>query len=62
VSLTIDASRLQADVRGETLGGANQRFPHIYGPRPIDAVVLARPVPVSGDSKLSVDQLMEPEN
>ena len=62
VLLTIDPSRLQADVRVESLAGAYQRFPHIYGPLPIDAVVLARPVPVNSDGWLNVEQLVEPEN
>ncbi|MFI0453984.1 DUF952 domain-containing protein [Actinomadura sp. 6N118] len=41
--LTIDVSRLDAEVRYEPADG--QLFPHIYGPIPLTAVIDVRPVP-----------------
>jgi len=37
--LTIDPSRLLADVRDEAVPGLDETFPHIYGPINLDAVV-----------------------
>jgi hemoglobin len=39
VLLEIDPSRLTAEVRVENLQGGTERFPHIYGPLPLQAVV-----------------------
>jgi uncharacterized protein (DUF952 family) len=39
--LVIDPSRVSADIRVESAGGAEQ-FPHIYGPLNLDAVVETR--------------------
>ncbi len=51
--LTIDPSRVPAEIRTENL------FPHIYGPLPIDAVVSVRPVPCGEDGRLLVDALLD---
>jgi uncharacterized protein (DUF952 family) len=42
VLLTIDRSRLLAEVRDEAVPGLDETFPHIYGPVNVDAVVEAR--------------------
>ena len=39
VLLSIDPSRVQADVRVENLDGGEDLFPHIYGALPLDAVI-----------------------
>ncbi len=39
VLLAIDPQRLTAPVREETIADSQERFPHIYGPLNIDAVV-----------------------
>jgi uncharacterized protein (DUF952 family) len=44
VLLEIDPDRLDVPLVVETPDGANQAFPHIYGPLPVDAVVSVRPV------------------
>ena len=46
--LEIDMLRLPAPVRVETLEGGEERFPHIYGPIPIDAVVATVPASIGG--------------
>ena len=42
--LVIDPARVTAEIRVESAGGA-ERFPHIYGPLNVDAVIDTRPVP-----------------
>ena len=39
VLLTIDPSRVQAEVRVENLDGGEDLFPHVYGALPLDAVI-----------------------
>lgn len=39
VVLTIATQRLQAETRYENLDGGTERFPHIYGVLPVEAVV-----------------------
>ncbi len=51
--LTIDVSRVQAEVRIENL------FPHIYGPLPIKAVVRVEPVACRGNGRLLVSSLLD---
>jgi uncharacterized protein (DUF952 family) len=41
VLLTIDRSRLLAEVRDEAVPGLDETFPHVYGPINVDAVVEA---------------------
>ncbi|MER5280961.1 DUF952 domain-containing protein [Streptomyces sp. NPDC002809] len=45
VVLVIDAERLPAPVRYESLPPGGEEFPHIYGPVPVEAVVEVRPWP-----------------
>ncbi|MFC5381396.1 DUF952 domain-containing protein [Aquipuribacter nitratireducens] len=40
--LQIDASRVGAPVREEDLAGVGERFPHVYGPLPVEAVERVR--------------------
>jgi glutathione S-transferase len=62
VLLTIDPSRLSAEVRVESFDADGEPFPHIYGPLPIDAVVLAQSVPVAADGRLVLEQLVSTAN
>jgi uncharacterized protein (DUF952 family) len=58
VLLEIDPARLGAEVRVEDLVGAGERFPHVYGPVPVAAVVRATPVPRGPDGRLVFDDLL----
>ena len=51
--LTVDPSKVQAEIKTENL------FPHIYGPLPIEAVVQVEPVECRDDGRLLVDALLE---
>ena len=51
--LTIDTSKVEAEVRTESL------FPHIYGPLPIEAVVRVEPVAWRDDGRLLVSALLD---
>lgn len=51
--LTIDTSKVEAEVRAEN------GFPHIYGPVPIEAVVRVEPVPWGDDGRLLVNVLLD---
>ncbi|MFL6204224.1 MAG: DUF952 domain-containing protein [Acidimicrobiales bacterium] len=55
VVLTIDRDRLDAPVVVEDVDGGDERFPHIYGPVPADAVVEVRPATVTPDGRFLVD-------
>ncbi|MEO3811111.1 DUF952 domain-containing protein [Sphaerisporangium sp. B11E5] len=48
VVLAIDEALLGCPVVLETPPGAAERFPHIYGPVPVTAVVSATPYPTPG--------------
>jgi glutathione S-transferase len=39
VLLVIDPAAVRAEIREEPLAGTGERFPHIYGPLDVDAVV-----------------------
>ena len=43
VVLCIDAARLSAPVRYEAPTPGDDRYPHVYGPIPVDAVVRVEP-------------------
>lgn len=43
VLLEIDPARLTAPLRVEAVAGIDERFPHLYGELPVDAVRTARP-------------------
>jgi uncharacterized protein (DUF952 family) len=58
VLLTIDPSRVDAQIRVENLDGGEEFFPHIYGASPLDAVAKANGVPLSVDGCLLVDVLL----
>ena len=49
VLLTIDRSKVRAEVRDEDLTGAGDVFPHVSGPLNVDAVVGVVPYPPGGD-------------
>jgi uncharacterized protein (DUF952 family) len=44
VVLRIDRGRLTSRVQVEDLYGTGERFPHVYGPIPVNAVVDVRPL------------------
>jgi uncharacterized protein (DUF952 family) len=44
VVLRIDPARLSSPIEVEDLYNAGERFPHIYGPVPVSAVVEVRPL------------------
>ena len=48
VVLAIDTTLLSSPVRVENLEGGSDRFPHIYGPLPVSAVVDVLPARVDG--------------
>ncbi len=48
VLLVVDPDRVGSEVREEAVAGTDERFPHIYGPVPVEAVVDVRPV-VAGE-------------
>jgi uncharacterized protein (DUF952 family) len=59
VLLTIDADKLQAPMRYERPADdpyTAQRFPHIYGPINLDAVVEASPLVPGDDGRFSMNQ------
>jgi glutathione S-transferase len=44
VLLEVDTDRLTSPWRTEQLAGADQAYPHVYGPLDLDAVVAVRPL------------------
>ena len=50
--LTLDPSRIRAQVRYENLEGGEEKYPHIYGPLNVDAVVTERVLQVGEDGGL----------
>jgi glutathione S-transferase len=53
VLLVIDADRVGPDVKDEALDGGAERFPHIYGPLNVDAVVVVEPLEPGEDGVFS---------
>ncbi|MCO8127339.1 DUF952 domain-containing protein [Acidimicrobiia bacterium EGI L10123] len=53
VLLRIDPDRLDVDVVVEE-ARSGERFPHVYGPIPVDAVTSAEPVPMGPDGRLDL--------
>lgn len=45
--LTIETERLDVAVVEEQVAGGTERYPHIYGPLPVEAVVRAEPLPAA---------------
>lgn len=54
VLVMIDRRALTAEVKMENLDGGKERFPHIYGPLNLDAVVYSAPVTRGPDGRLDV--------
>jgi uncharacterized protein (DUF952 family) len=59
VLLTIDPTRVDAEIRVEAVGSGDEVFPHIYGPLPLDAVAHTHDVPVGDDGRLLVEALLD---
>lgn len=53
VLLSIDADCVTAPVRYENLEGGDERFPHLYGPLNVDAVLAADPLQVDAAGMMS---------
>jgi len=53
VLLVIDPDRVRAPIRYEHVPGAEDPFPHIYGPLNPDAVLVARPFSPSPDGSFA---------
>ena len=51
--LVIDPTKVGAEIRDENLDGGSDRYPHIYGPLSLDAVVEVRPFPAGSDGRFS---------
>jgi uncharacterized protein (DUF952 family) len=49
VLLCIDRARVDAEIRDENLEGGEQRFPHVYGPLPLAAIVHVAELPPQPD-------------
>jgi glutathione S-transferase len=58
--LAIDPARLDAPVRIEPAPGTGERFPHVYGPIPVEAVLWAEPVPLDAHGALHIGALLRP--
>jgi uncharacterized protein (DUF952 family) len=61
VLLVIDPDRVRAPIRYERVPGAEDPFPHIYGPLNPDAVVVARPFSPSPDGSFTFAGPATPE-
>jgi len=55
VLLVIDADRLRSELRYDTAPGTDQRFPHVYGPLDLDAVVRVSPFAPGPDGAFAFD-------
>jgi len=61
VLLVIDPDRVRAPIRYERVPGAEDPFPHIYGPLNPDAVLVARPFLPSSDGSFTFSDPASPE-
>ena len=59
VVLVIDPSRVEAEIRLENLEGGTERFPHLYGPLPLDAVTAELDAVVDADGRWTVPALRD---
>ena len=55
VLLAIDTERLRPELRYESAAGTDQRFPHVYGPLDLDAVVRVTPLTPGPDGSFGFD-------
>jgi uncharacterized protein (DUF952 family) len=56
VLLVIDTDRVAAEIRDEAGPGSDERFPHIYGPLNLDAVVDVIPIAPRADGTFELDE------
>ncbi|HMG40336.1 MAG TPA: DUF952 domain-containing protein [Acidimicrobiales bacterium] len=55
VVLVIDPDRVTAEIRYESVPGADEPFPHIYGPLDPDAVIDVRPLEPAADGRFTFE-------
>jgi uncharacterized protein (DUF952 family) len=58
VLLVIDPSAVSAELRIENCDGGDERFPHIYGELPMDAVIRVESLRLSEDGTLDLTGLL----
>ena len=58
VLLVIEPSRVDAEIRIESLDDGGVEFPHIYGELPIAAVVRVAKIPMREDGTLDLEGLI----
>jgi uncharacterized protein (DUF952 family) len=56
VLLVIDTDRVGAEIREEAGADTDERFPHIYGPLNLDAVVDVIPIAPRADGTFELDE------
>jgi uncharacterized protein (DUF952 family) len=61
VLLVIDPGRLTAELRDEARDGPGERFPHVYGPLNLDAVVDVLPFEPAEDGRFRPPAALEAE-
>ena len=59
VLLEIDRTQLPCQVIDEPPVGGSDRFPHIYGPVPIEAVTEVIPLPCQADGRFSLPAALQ---
>jgi glutathione S-transferase len=57
ILLRVDPALLTSEVRVEPAPGTSERYPHIYGPIPLTAVMRAEAVPLDPDGRLRLPDL-----
>jgi uncharacterized protein (DUF952 family) len=62
VLLVIDPAAVRAEIREEALGDGGERFPHIYGPLNVDAVVDVLPLEPSADGSFELPAVLRPRS
>ena len=59
VLLCIDGAKVRAEIREENLEGGQERYPHIYGPLNLDAVLEVADFPPRPDGSFDLPEAVE---